>query len=203
MNTIRSVCVYCGSSPGRGELYVKAGHVLGRAIAKAGLELIYGGGGKGIMGAVADGALRAGGKVTGIIPRFLMTKEATQAALQRLDELVVTDDMHQRKHMMFEKSDAFVALPGGIGTVEEIIEIMTWAQLGHHRKPIVFGNIGGFWNPMLALLDHMRAEGFIHTGHLVSPLVVDTAEAIVPAILVAGSGDGIPTEGEQSVIDKM
>jgi uncharacterized protein (TIGR00730 family) len=177
--------------------------VLGRAIAKAGLELVYGGGGKGIMGAVADGALRAGGKVTGIIPRFLMTKEATQVALQRLDELIVTDDMHQRKHMMFEKSDAFVALPGGIGTVEEIIEIMTWAQLGHHRKPIVFGNIGGFWNPMLALLDHMRAEGFIHTGHLVSPLVVDTAEAIVPAILVAGSGDGIPTEGEQSVIDKM
>jgi uncharacterized protein (TIGR00730 family) len=203
MNTIRSVCVYCGSSPGKGDLYVKAGQVLGRAIAKAGLELIYGGGGKGIMGAVADGALRAGGRVTGIIPRFLMTKEATQAALQRLDELVVTDNMHQRKHMMFEKSDAFVALPGGIGTVEEIIEIMTWAQLGHHRKPIVFGNIGGFWNPMLALLDHMRSEGFIHTGHLVSPLVVDTAEAIVPAILVASSSDGAPSEGVQSVIDKM
>ena len=112
---------------------------------------------KGIMGAVADGALRAGGKVTGIIPRFLMTKEATQAALQRLDELVVTENMHQRKHTMFEKSDAFVALPGGIGTVEEIIEIMTWAQLGHHRKPIVFANIEGFWNPMLAL--HRPHEG--------------------------------------------
>jgi uncharacterized protein (TIGR00730 family) len=203
MNTIRSVCVYCGSSPGRGELYVKAGHVLGRALAQAGLRLIYGGGGKGIMGAVADGALRAGGKVTGVIPRFLMTKEATQAALQRLDDLVVTENMHQRKHAMFEKSDAFVALPGGIGTVEEIIEIMTWAQLGHHRKPIVFANIGGFWNPMLALLDHMKAEGFIHTGHLVNPLVVDTAEAIVPAILVAASSDSAPTEGEQSVIDKM
>ena len=203
MNTIRSVCVYCGSSPGRGELYVKAGHVLGRALAQAGLRLIYGGGGKGIMGAVADGALRAGGKVTGVIPRFLMTKEATQAALQRLDDLVVTENMHQRKHTMFEKSDAFVALPGGIGTVEEIIEIMTWAQLGHHRKPIVFANIEGFWNPMLALLDHMKAEGFIHTGHLVNPLVVDTAEAIVPAILVAASSDSAPTEGEQSVIDRM
>ena len=116
------------------------------------------------MGAVAEGALQAGGKVTGIIPRFLMNKEATEHALGRLDELVVTDNMHQRKHIMFEKSDAFVALPGGIGTVEEIVEIMTWAQLGHHRKPIVFGNVGGFWNPMLALLDHMRAEGFIHTG---------------------------------------
>jgi uncharacterized protein (TIGR00730 family) len=203
MNTIRSVCVYCGSSPGNSELYMKAGHTLGRAIAQAGLELVYGGGGKGIMGAVADGALRAGGKVTGIIPRFLMTKEATQAALRRLDELIVTDNMHERKHAMFEKSDAFVALPGGIGTVEEIIEIMTWGQLGHHRKPIVFGNIGGFWNPMVALLDHMRAQGFIHTGHLVQPLVVDSAEAIVPAILVAASSDSAPTEGVQAVIDKM
>ena len=203
MNTIRSICVYCGSSPGNGDLYLKAGHTLGRAIAQTGLQLVYGGGGKGIMGAVADGALRSGGKVTGIIPRFLMAKEATQAALQRLDELVITENMHERKHMMFEKSDAFVALPGGIGTVEEIIEIMTWAQLGHHRKPIVFANVGGFWNPMLALLDHMRAEGFIHTSHLVNPLVVDAAEAIVPAIMVAASSDSAPTEGVQSVIDKM
>ena len=203
MNTIRSICVYCGSSPGNGDLYLKAGHTLGRAIAQTGLQLVYGGGGKGIMGAVADGALRSGGKVTGIIPRFLMAKEATQAALQRLDEFIVTENMHERKHMMFEKSDAFVALPGGIGTVEEIIEIMTWAQLGHHRKPIVFANVGGFWNPMLALLDHMRAEGFIHTGQLVNPLVVDTAEAIVPAIMVAASSDSAPTEGVQSVIDKM
>jgi uncharacterized protein (TIGR00730 family) len=203
MNTIRSVCVYCGSSPGKSEIYMKAGQVLGRTIAQAGLELVYGGGGKGIMGAVADGAQRAGGKVTGIIPRFLMNKEATQAALQRLDDLIVTDNMHQRKHAMFEKSDAFVALPGGIGTVEEIIEVMTWAQLGHHRKPIVFGNIAGFWDPMMALLDHMRDAGFIHTGNLVRPLVIDSAEAIVPAILVAAAGDGTPTEGVQSVIDKM
>ena len=203
MNTIRSICVYCGSSPGNNDLYLKAGHTLGRAIAQTGLQLVYGGGGKGIMGAVADGALRSGGKVTGIIPRFLMAKEATQAALQRLDEFIVTENMHERKHMMFEKSYAVVALPGGIGTVEEIIEIMTWAQLGHHRKPIVFANVGGFWNPMLALLDHMRAEGFIHTGHLVNPLVVDAAEAIVPAIMVAASSDSAPTEGVQSVIDKM
>jgi len=203
MNTIRSVCVYCGSSPGNDDIYMKAGHALGRSIAQAGLQLVYGGGGKGIMGAVADGALRAGGKVTGIIPRFLMNREATQAALQRLDETIVTDNMHERKHAMFEKSDAFVALPGGIGTVEEIIEIMTWAQLGHHRKPIVFGNIAGFWNPMVALLVHMRDAGFIHTGHLVQPLVIDDAEAIVPAIMVAASSDGAPTEGVQSVIDKM
>ncbi|MER8491047.1 MULTISPECIES: LOG family protein [Mesorhizobium] len=203
MNTIRSVCVYCGSSPGRDEIYVKAGHLLGRSIARAGLRLVYGGGTKGVMGAVAEGALKAGGKVTGIIPRFLINKEATETALDRLDELSITDNMHERKHKMFEKSDAFVALPGGIGTVEEIVEIMTWAQLGHHRKPIVFGNVNGFWDPMTALLDHMAAEGFIHTAQRVKPLVVNDPEAIVAAIMVAGSSVDAPTEGVQSVIDKM
>jgi uncharacterized protein (TIGR00730 family) len=203
MNTIRSVCVYCGSSPGRVETYAKAGHLLGRSLARSGLRLVYGGGTKGIMGAVAEGALKAGGKVTGIIPRFLVNKEATETALDRLDELLITDNMHERKHRMFEKSDAFVALPGGIGTVEEIVEIMTWAQLGHHRKPMVFGKIGGFWDPMLALLDHMAAEGFIHSAHRVKPLVVNDPEAIVAAIMVAGSAVDAPTEGEQSVIDKM
>ena len=203
MTAIRSICVYCGSSTGRGDLYMTAGLELGRTIGRAGLRLVYGGGTKGIMGAVARGTAEAGGQVTGIIPRFLMNKEATEKALGGLDELVITDNMHQRKHIMFEKSDAFVALPGGIGTVEEIVEIMTWAQLGHHRKPVVFCNINGFWNPMIALLDHMQAEGFIHTTHLVNPLVVDTAEAIVPAIMIAASSDSAPTEGVQAVIDKM
>ena len=203
MNTIRSVCVYCGSSPGRDEIYAKAGHLLGRSLAKSGLRLVYGGGTKGIMGAVAEGALKAGGKVTGIIPRFLVNKEATETALDRLDELLITDNMHERKHKMFEKSDAFVALPGGIGTVEEIVEVMTWGQLGHHRKPIVFANVKGFWNPMLALLDHMSSEGFIHTAQRVKPLVIEDPEAIVAAILVAGSSVDAPTEGVQSVIDKM
>lgn len=203
MNSIRSICVYCGSSPGRDESYIQAGRVLGRSIAQTGLRLVYGGGTRGIMGAVAEGAIKAGGQVTGIIPRFLMNKEATEAALMRLDEVVVTENMHERKHIMFEKSDAFVALPGGIGTVEEIIEIMTWAQLGHHRKPIVFGNINGFWNPMLVLLEHMRNEGFVHTGHLVAPVVVDAAEAIVPAILVEASADDVPNEGVKSVIDRL
>jgi uncharacterized protein (TIGR00730 family) len=203
MNTIRSVCVYCGSSPGRSAVYMKAGHVLGRSIAEAGLRLVYGGGTKGIMGAVADSAMRAGGKVTGIIPRFLVNREATEPALGKLDELVITEDMHQRKHTMFEKSDAFVALPGGIGTVEEIIEIMTWAQLGHHRKPIVFANIERFWDPMMSLIDHMRAEGFIHTSHLVRPLVIDRAEAVVAALLTEGASVDAPTEGVTSVIEKM
>ena len=203
MNTIRSICVYCGSSPGADAAYMEAGLAVGRAIAEAGLRLVYGGGTKGIMGAVAEGTRRAGGKVTGIIPRFLITKEATEAALKRHYELIVTDNMHQRKHIMFEKSDAFVALPGGIGTVEEIVEIMTWGQLGHHRKPIVFGNVKGFWDPMMTMLDHMRAEGFIHTGHLVKPLLVEKPEAIIPAILTDAAKDGTPTEGERDVIAKM
>ncbi len=203
MNTIRSICVYCGSSPGRSDIYINAGHTLGASIAAAGLTLVYGGGSKGIMGAVAEGARRGGGKVTGIIPRFLINKEAAESALGRLDDLIVTEDMHQRKHTMFEKSDAFVALPGGIGTVEEIVEVMTWAQLGHHRKPMVFVNVGGFWNPILAMLDHMRAEGFIHTGHLVRPLVVDDAAGVVAAIMVAAASDGAPADGVDAVIDRM
>jgi uncharacterized protein (TIGR00730 family) len=203
MNTIRSVCVYCGSSAGSSDVYVKAGNILGRSLAEAGLRLVYGGGTRGIMGAVAESALRAGGKVTGIIPRFLLNREATEASLVKFDDVVITENMHERKHRMFEESDAFVALPGGIGTVEEIVEIMTWAQLGHHRKPIVFANINGFWAPMLSLLDHMRAEGFIHTGHLVQPVVVDSAEKIVAAILIEGANVDAPTEGEKSVIEKM
>jgi len=203
MSTIHSVCVYCGSSPGRSEEYHQAGYRLGRKLAKAGLRLIYGGGARGIMGAVAGGVLDGGGKVTGIIPRFLINWEASENALRRLDDLIVTEDMHQRKHAMFEKSDAFVALPGGIGTVEEIVEIMTWAQLGRHRKPIVFANIEGFWNPMLALMDHMKAEGFIHSGHRVRPIVVDRAEGIIPAILEVASAPDVPAEGDEDVIRRL
>ncbi len=203
MNLIRSICVYCGSSNGRDTVYSDAGYALGRSLAEAGIRLVYGGGNRGIMGAVARGTMEAGGKVTGIIPRFLMNKEATEAALSHLDDLIVTEDMHARKHAMFEKSDAFVALPGGIGTLEEIVEIMTWAQLGRHRKPIVFANIDGFWDPMLTLLDHMRGEGFVHTGHLVQPLVVGSAERIVPVVLAEAAATGIPSEGDPKVIDRL
>ena len=201
MSSIRSVCVYCGSSPGRNGLYLEAGTTLGRAIADAGLRLVYGGGTKGIMGAVAAGATERGGRITGIIPRFLIRKEAGEHAPQALDEFVVVENMHERKHRMFEESDAFVALPGGVGTLEEIVEIMTWAQLGRHRKPIVFANVAGFWNPMLALIDHMRTEGFVHTSHLVQPIVVDDAAGIVPALLAAA--EPRPAEGDQAVIGKM
>ena len=199
---IRSICVYCGSSPGKGTAYLEAAHTLGRAMGKAGMRLVYGGGAKGIMGAVAQATAEAGGSVMGIIPRFLMNKEASEAALARLDDVVVTENMHARKHRMFEESDAFVALPGGIGTLEEIVEIMTWAQLGRHRKPMVFGNVDGFWNPMMALMEHMKREGFLHSAHMLQPLLVDDPADILPAVLGSAAGT-VNREGQDSIIDRL
>ena len=155
MNTIESVCVYCGSSNGRDESHFQAGLTLGRGLADAGLRLVYGAGTKGIMGAVARGTMDAGGKVTGIIPKFLIRREANEVELTELDELIVTEDMHQRKHGMFERADAFVALPGGIGTLEEIIEVLSWARLGLHRKPLIVLNVNNFWSPLKELLHHV------------------------------------------------
>ncbi|MFD2237118.1 TIGR00730 family Rossman fold protein [Aureimonas populi] len=200
MSSIRSVCVYCGSSAGRNPDYMTSAEALGTAMGEAGIRLVYGGGTRGIMGAVSDAVIRAGGQVTGIIPRFLVDMEATESELKRLDELIVTEDMHERKHAMFERSDAFVALPGGIGTLEELIEIMTWSQLGRHRKPIVIANVGGFWNPLAGLLDHMRDEGFIHTQHQVRPLVIDRVEDILPAILETAPAH---REGAGEIIERL
>ena len=203
MSKINAVCVYCGSSPGHDGAYVEAGERLGRALAAAGLTLIYGGGTHGVMGAVARGTLDNGGKVGAIIPKFLTNWETTSDALKMFDDLTIADTMHERKHAMFERSDAFVALPGGIGTVEEIVEIMTWAQLGQHRKPIVLVNIKGFWAPMMAMLDHLRSEGFVHRSHLLQPIVVDRAEDVIPAIVAAAAKDSASEDGVSSVIDKM
>jgi len=199
MTQIKSVCVYCGSSTGHDKAFMAAGRELGAAIAKADMSLVYGGGTRGIMGAVAAGCRENGGKVTGIIPRFLMNREASEDELVDLDELIVTEDMHQRKHKMFERSDAFVALPGGIGTVEEIVEIMTWAQLGRHDKPMIFASINGFWDPMMALLDHMREEGFIHSANRVRPKVVQSVEEIVSYL----SETPQRQDGEEAVIERM
>jgi uncharacterized protein (TIGR00730 family) len=206
MSEIKSICVYCGSSPGRSETYLQAGEALGRAIASHGLRLVYGGGTKGIMGAVARGAFSVGGGISGIIPRFLFNKEASGEAPDMIDDLIVTEDMHTRKHLMFEKSDAFVALPGGIGTLEEIVEIMTWAQLGRHRKPIAFANVGGFWSPMLELMEHMKQEGFVHNAQLVQPLVVYDIDRVVPAIIEAGIEAGaqaVRLAGDERIIEKL
>lgn len=199
---IRSICVYCGSQPGRDPAYIAAGRALGKSIAAHGLRLVYGGGTKGIMGAVAAGVLSNGGEVTGIIPEFLVDMEATRHSLGQLNELIVTRDMHERKHKMFERSDAFVTLPGGIGTLEEIVEIMTWGQLGRHEKPMVFANIGGFWDPLLSLVNHMRAEGFIHRAHLVQPMVISDVDDIVPAILERDELRA-SSDGEEAVISKL
>ena len=200
---IRSICVYCGSRPGRDPSYIGAGRELGKAIADSGLRLVYGGGTKGIMGAVASGVLSNGGQVTGIIPEFLVDMEATRHSLSQLDELIITPDMHARKHLMYERADAFVALPGGIGTLEEIVEIMTWAQLGQHEKPMVFSNINGFWDPMMQLMRHMTEEGFVHTAHRVQPMVIDKVVDIIPAILRQAAEIHGTRAGENAVIAKL
>jgi uncharacterized protein (TIGR00730 family) len=202
MNAIRSVCVYCGSSTGRGQTFVNAGYGLGRSLAASGIRLVYGGGTKGVMGAVARGASEAGGDILGIIPRFLIGKETSGSIEIPGVELMVTEDMHTRKHAMFEKSDAFIALPGGIGTLEEVVEIMTWAQLGRHAKPIVFANIEDFWAPMLTLVDHMKAEGFLHSLERLRPFVVDDVDDIVPTICEAATAQQ-PEGGDPEVIERL
>jgi len=187
---VQNICVYCGSGKGNDPAYAEAAHALGRSLADHGIGLVYGGGGMGLMGEVARATLDAGGRVTGIIPGFLTEREHM---LLDADELVITANMHERKQLMFEKSDAFVALPGGIGTLEELVEQLTWYQLGQHTKPIVIANIKGFWAPFLSLLQHMRQDAFIRNGLEVSFTVVDEAEKIVPAVIAAAAkaGNGI------------
>lgn len=199
--TIRSICVYCGSQPGANPRYIGAAETLGRSIAEHGLRLVYGGGTQGLMGTVGRTVKANGGGVTGIIPQFLFGRENVARDSAFIDDLIVTADMHERKHKMFERADAFVTLPGGIGTLEEIVEIMTWGQLGRHRKPIVLANVNGFWDPLSGLIAHMREEGFIHTGHLVRPLIVSDPAEIVPAILRAASTVG--NDGDPDLIARM
>lgn len=200
--SIRTVCVYCGSQPGADKAYVEAAETLGESIAAHGLRLVYGGGTTGLMGTVGRAVKAHGGGVTGIIPEFLFGRENVARDSAFIDDLLVTGDMHERKHKMFERADAFVTLPGGIGTLEEIVEIMTWAQLGRHRKPMVLANINGFWDPLMDLIGHMRGEGFIHTGHLVQPILVSDPGAIVPAILSAARENGA-TGGDAAVISRL
>ena len=184
MNKIRTVCVYCGSGPGTNPGFVEAAISLGKALAESGIRLVYGGGSIGLMGAVATSVLDHGGTVTGIIPGFLTTREN---ALNRVQELIVTPDMHERKRLMFEHSDAFVALPGGIGTLEELVEQLTWQQLGRHSKPVLLANVDGFWEPLLALLAHMRATQFIRPSLAVDILKAERVEDIIPRLQAAAA----------------
>jgi uncharacterized protein (TIGR00730 family) len=170
MSKIRKICVYCGSGPGTDPAFVEAGRAFGEILAKNAIGLVYGGGSVGMMGAIAHSVHGHGGEVTGIIPKFLMSREH---ALHGTQELIVTRDMHERKQKMFEMADAFVALPGGVGTLEELVEQITWVQLGRHKKPILLANIRGFWDPLCALLDHMKTLEFIR-GDLNFDLLVAT-----------------------------
>ncbi|KZK92475.1 MULTISPECIES: TIGR00730 family Rossman fold protein [unclassified Pseudovibrio] len=176
MKTLKSICVYCGSNAGSQPLFEKAAIQLGELLAREGIRLVYGGGSIGLMGAVAKTVLENGGEVTGVIPKFLMEREVM---LEDAHELIVTQDMHERKRTMFEKADAFIALPGGIGTLEELVEMLTWAQLGRHDKPMLLLNLDQFWTPLVELLDHMRSLGFIRPdSDITYEITEDVAQSV-------------------------
>jgi uncharacterized protein (TIGR00730 family) len=183
MSTIKSVCVYCGSGPGTDPAFIEAARQFGRAMAESGVRLVYGGGKVGMMGAVSEAVLQHGGKVTGIIPEFLVAKEHARKSA----DLIVTRDMHERKRKMFEMADAFVAMPGGVGTLEEIVEQITWVQLGRHKKPVLLANIEGFWDPLCALLEHMRTLEFIRSGLEFNLLVARSVPEILPMLRKAAA----------------
>ena len=184
MSKIKSICVYCGSGPGTDPAYVEAAEQFGWVLAENGIRLIYGGGEVGLMGAVSSAAIEAGGQVTGIIPEFLVAREHARA---NGNGLIVTRDMHERKRKMFEMADAFVAMPGGVGTLEEIVEQITWAQLGRHRKPVLLASIRGFWDPLCALFDHMKSLDFIRAGLDFDLLVAERVEDILPMLKKAAA----------------
>jgi uncharacterized protein (TIGR00730 family) len=178
MSSALKLCVYCGSGKGHNPAYVEAAQQLGKAMAAAGIGLVYGGGSLGLMGEVARSVLDEGGHVIGIIPGFLANKERM---LTEVNELIVTNDMHERKMTMFARASGFVALPGGLGTLEELAEISTWAQLGQHAKPIILCNIQGYWDPLVTLLNHMRDENFIREGLEFKLDVVNKVADVIPA----------------------
>jgi uncharacterized protein (TIGR00730 family) len=193
MTQIKTVCVYCGSGSGSNPRFVEAAIALGKVFAENNIRLVYGGGSVGLMGAVAKSVLDHGGTVTGIIPDFLANRERMNP---NLTELVVTPDMHERKRLMFERSDAFVALPGGVGTLEELVEQMTWQQLGRHTKPVLLANIDNFWEPLIALLTHMRANQFIRPALDVEVLKAERVEDILPRLRAAAA---LAPEGTQEM----
>jgi len=191
-NKIRKICVYCGSGPGTDPAFIQAARDFGEILAKNGVGLVYGGGGDGMMGALAHATLDHGGMVTGIIPEFLTRREH---ALRGAQELIVTRDMHERKRKMFEMADAFVALPGGVGTLEELVEQLTWVQLGRHRKPILIANIKGFWQPLCALFAHMKTLEFIRGDLDFDLLVADKVDDILPMLRKAA--EAVPEEAKE------
>jgi uncharacterized protein (TIGR00730 family) len=193
MSKINAVCVYCGSSLGANPAFAEAAAAFGEILARNHIRLVFGGGSVGLMGVLAQAALKHGGKVTGIIPEFLTGREQPQRLPQ---EIIVTRDMHERKRKMFERADAFVALPGGVGTLEELVEQLTWVQVGRHKKPVLLANIEGFWNPFRALLDHMKKLDFIYSDLNFNLLIADRVEDILPKLQEAAQA---VTEAEKTM----
>jgi uncharacterized protein (TIGR00730 family) len=201
MSRIKSICVYCGSGPGTNPAFVEAARRFGRILAENRIRLVYGGGSAGLMGACAEAVLDHGGYVTGIIPEFLTDREHM---LMRAQERIITRDLHERKRLMFERADAFVALPGGVGTLEELVEQLTWAQLGRHRKPILIANIDHFWDPLCALLNHMEKLQFIRAGLNINLLVAERIEDVLPKVLEAARDLSEPDkEMKAAAVDQL
>lgn len=185
MKQLKSVCVFCGSRSGINPIYKEQTYALGKLFAQNNIRLVYGGGNIGLMGTIARGALENKGKITGIIPKFLIKKEMLEDNLKQIDEVIITQNMHERKMLMYEKADAFVALPGGIGTLEELVEQLTWAQLGQHQKPILLADFDHFWQPFFKLLDHMNEQSFIYNTPDVSLLRAERVEDVIPKLIKA------------------
>lgn len=201
MNTIKRICVYCGSSPGSDPAFLAAAQQFGHVLAENGIGLVYGGGSTGLMGMLAQAVLEKGGDVLGVIPEFLKQRELLFAGAQ---EIIVTADMHERKRIMFERADAFVALPGGIGTLEELVEQLTWAQLGHHNKPILLANIKGYWQPLLAIFAEMEACRFIHSPRSLKYQVCNAVDDILPMLQAAIAQEAeVETAEIAALIERM
>ena len=186
---MRSVCIFCGSRSGIEPAYEEAALTLGRMLAAASITLVYGGGRVGLMGVVADAALDAGGDVVGVIPRALLEREIAHTGLE---DLRVVGSMHERKALMSELSEGFVALPGGTGTLEEFFEALTWAQLGEHRKPCGLLNVSGYYDPLLALFDHMVVKGFLSEEHRSMVLVEREPDPLLEAMARYRPPGGVP-----------
>lgn len=201
MSDIRNICVYCGSSPGTDRDFVAAASHFGKILAENRIGLVYGGGSTGLMGALAHAVHAHGGDVVGVIPEFLRARERM---FKLAREVVVTQDMHERKRIMFERADAFVALPGGIGTLEELVEQLTWAQLGRHKKPILIVNLKAYWDGLIELFDHMNRLGFIHAAGLLSYHVCDRVEEILPTLRRAVAAVSKEEQaGDAEVVEKL
>jgi uncharacterized protein (TIGR00730 family) len=191
-NKIRKICVYCGSGPGTDPAFEEGARAFGAILVKNGIGLVFGGGSVGMMGTIAKSVLEHGGEVTGIIPEFLVAREH---AMRGAGNLIVTRDMHERKRKMFEMADAFVAMPGGVGTLEELVEQITWVQLGRHRKPILLANIKGFWDPLCALIEHMKSLEFIRGDLNFDLLVAEKIADILPMLQKAAMA--LPEEAKK------